>query len=181
MKQMKRIEVERDPIEFKIQKKIRGTNVAPTVYYQGKILGTTGLIMEQVGPSLSKLLTLFKGKFSYATVCLIAVKQLNNLEIMHKKKCIYGNIHPDKICISIKPNCSNLYFTDFKYGTIQSIADNFLDEDIDKHHNYKKYNVFSSANQLLGGKISKKDDLESLGFLLVFLLKGNFFHNSKNS
>ena len=50
--------------------------------------------------------------------------------------------------------------------------------------NISKYNsnssslIFSSVNIIKGNNINKKDDLESLGYILLFLLKGELLLES---
>ena len=88
----------------------------PKFYGKGIMERNAGkyLIMEFLGPTLKDLLIYCKvGKFSIATVCMIAIQILNRIETMHKHNFLHRDIKPENFMIGNKNNCNVIYIIDF--------------------------------------------------------------------
>ena len=70
-------------------------------------------------------------------------------------------------------NAGEIYIIDF------GLAKRYVNPRNDEHIQFKKATHFtgnwnfSSINTLKGNSISRRDDLESIGYILIFFLKGN--------
>ena len=97
---------------------------------------------------------------------MIAIQILERIKFIHSKNIIYCNINPDNLYINFFRFQNIIYLTDFTHA--------IKCDNINKTKNSFNSNnlIFSSINSMNGIKIYKKDDLESLGYLLLFLLKG---------
>ena len=131
------------------------------------------LVMELLGKSLDKIFNeLPSKKMSLRCVCNIALQLLSILEIMHNNNVIHRDIKPGNISIGIKEKSKYIYLLDF------GLSKKYIDEKTNKHYNFEKNNKlignarYSSINALEGGTQSRRDDLESLGYLLLFFLLG---------
>ncbi|CAD8072187.1 unnamed protein product [Paramecium sonneborni] len=115
---------------------------------------------QKSGPSLKLCFRLMKYKFSVKTITLVALKmQIHNLNILHrslKLSCIMTTSH------------SNLLITNFDDYV------EFLNKDGKISNKAKQIHIkitkFSSIGQHLQQIPSPRDDLESLGYLLLYLL-----------
>ena len=124
------------------------------------------LVLELLGPTLYKLLNYL----SLKDCCLISIQVLDRLEFIHSKFIIHRDIKPDNLTIG-NLNKSLIYLIDF--GTAKKYK-------IDKKH-CKFYNIkratgtpeFLSLNSNKGFTQSRRDDLESFGYLLIYLTKKN--------
>ena len=143
------------------------------------------LVMELLGKSLDKIFNeLPSKKMSLRCVCNIALQLLYIIEIMHNNNVIHRDIKPGNIAIGIKEKSKYIYLLDF------GLSKKYIDDETNKHFKFEQNNKFignarySSINSLEGGTQSRRDDLESLGYLLLFFLLGRlpwqgYISNSK--
>ena len=131
------------------------------------------LIQEFLGPNLSQLINYCgKKKFTLGTICLLAMQMLNRIEYMHKRHYLHRDIKPENFCIGNEENTNTLYLID--YG----LAKRFKDNKTNQHIPYREKRFFvgtpryASINDHLGLELSRRDDLISIGYNLIYLLKG---------
>ncbi|EAR83395.2 kinase domain protein (macronuclear) [Tetrahymena thermophila SB210] len=152
------------------EEKIAGVN------YQVKVL-------KQMGPSLKIVFSLLNKQFMQHTVLLIGLNLINSIENLHKHDIVHRNLRPRKIITDFNLKSLNLYFVDFKNAkkfrhksgqTVKYIESN-------RQQNKAFANKFSSLGVHMGISPSQKDDMESIGYILIyFLKKGKLFHKKKS-
>ena len=103
-------------------------------------------------------------------MCLIAIQLIERLEFIHSKNIIYCDVKPENFMIGIKdPNV--IYIVDFslckKYSSSKT-GRHKLPKTTKKLSGTLKY---CSINVLRGKEQSRRDDLISLGYVLIFLYK----------
>ena len=131
------------------------------------------LVQEFLGPNLMQLLNYCnRKKFTLGTVCLIAMQMLNRIEYIHKRHYLHRDIKPENICIGNEENTNTIYLIDF------GLAKRFKDNKTNQHIPYKEKKdflgneKFASINAHLGLEQSRRDDLMSIGYNLIYMLKG---------
>ena len=104
--------------------------------------------------------------------CLIGIQILERLEFIHSKNIVYKDVKPENFLIGIKdPNV--IYVVDF------GLCKKYRSSKTGKHLLPKltgKFTgtvVYASTNALIGKETSRRDDLISLGYMLIVLLKRN--------
>ena len=142
----------------------------PEVYYFGSFQGKNVMVMEKLGFSLEALFNKLKRKFSLQTVLLIGMQLLDLFQFIHKKKIIHRDIKPDNFLIGREGRKDIIYMIDFglsrefKHGR--------------KHIHYSESRSltgtlrYASMRNHIGIEQSRRDDLESLGYMLVYFMKG---------
>jgi serine/threonine protein kinase len=132
------------------------------------------LVMELLGKSLEKLFQENKCKFSLKTVCMLADQMIKRLEYIHKKYFIHRDIKPDNFTIGRGKNSHIIYLIDFglskKYKSSKG-----NNEHIKYSENKKLIGTarYASINALKGCEQGRRDDMESLGYVLLYFLRGN--------
>ena len=153
------------------QEKIIGV---PKFYGMGETDLYFYLITELLGPNLNDLYRYCKNKFSITCVCLLALQMMNRLEYLHKCNYIHRDIKPENFVIGNKNSSNIIYLLDF--GLCKQYKSFKNGQHIPYKEN-KKYLIgtarYASINAINGIELSRRDDLESLGYLLIYLVKGN--------
>ena len=128
------------------------------------------LVMELLGKSLDDIFNeLPSKKMSLRCVCNIALQLLSIIEIMHNNNFIHRDIKPGNIAIGVKEKSKYIYLLDF------GLSKKYINDE-NKHFKFEQNNKlignarYSSINALEGGTQSRRDDLESLGYLLLFFI-----------
>ena len=179
--------------EITFTKLLNGTQGFPTLYYAG-VYDKKNIIVESLlGPSLDKLFKFCGRIFPLKTVCLIGIEMVKRLETMHDKGIIHRDLKPNNLTwgnynssykniLSFNINNINtyekldintIYLIDF--GLSCSFWDNSYTQ---RHYKYATGLNFvgtlryASLNSHNGIKQSRRDDLESMIYILIYFLKG---------
>lgn len=154
----------------------------PKVYSYGTIgKKKVILVMDLLGKNLEHILqnTLNK-KFSPYTVAYIADKMITILEKFHKEGIIHRDLKPQNFVIGYNNTTfPEIYLID--YGLSRSIYES--DSDSKKNQKFVhipfvsgKYLIgtvrFTSIYNHLGMEQSRRDELQSLGYILIYFLIG---------
>ena len=97
---------------------------------------------------------------------------LNRIEIIHKKHYIHRNINPDNICIGNDDKTNIIILKN--YGQ----SKRFKNDKTNQHIPYRESkpfignSLYASVNAHLGAELSRRDDLISIGYILIYFLKG---------
>ena len=144
----------------------------PEVISYGQNIKYNILIQELLGKSIDTIFSEKKQKFPMKDCCMIGIQILDRLEYIHSKCVIHRDIKADNFLIGLK-NKAIIYIIDF------GLAKQYKSRKTGKHVKYavnKKWSGtsrFASANTLRGVEPSRRDDLESFCYLLLFLMKGS--------
>lgn len=148
----------------KLSNKEKGIANMKMIKYNNKKI----LLMDLLGPSLETLLGKNK-KFSIKTITLLAIQMIDIAKHIHTSGYIHRDIKPDNFVIGNEDE-NKLYCIDF--GLAKKYIKN--GEHI-KFSNKKKFcgtARYASISAHKQQEQSRKDDLESIGYILVYLYKG---------
>ena len=128
------------------------------------------LIETLLDKSLYNIFFQNKKKCSITDACLIGIQLLDRLEWIHSKNIVYRDVKPEHFLIGINdPNV--IYVVDFglckKYRSSRT-GKHILLKLTGKFNGTLKY---ASPNVVRGKESSRRDDLISLGYMLIFLIK----------
>lgn len=143
----------------------------PQVLYYGVEGEKNIMVMDLLGKSLESLFNLCGRKFSLKTVMMLADQMIKRVEYVHSMRIIHRDIKPDNFAIGIKQNKHRVFILDF------GLAKKFMSSK-GKHIKYKDGKSltgtarYASINTHIGIEQSRRDDLEALGYLYVYFLKG---------
>lgn len=144
----------------------------PAVYYVGMEGDYNIMVMELLGPSLEDLFSLCNKKFSLKTVLMIADQIVSRVEYIQSRGYIHRDIKPDNFVIGLGKKSTLIYALDF------GLSKRYKDI-MGKHIEYKDGKSltgtarYTSINTHLGCEQSRRDDLESVCYVLLYFLKGS--------
>ena len=131
------------------------------------------LIEQLLGKSLEVLFTNSHGNFNIKDVAMIGIQVIDRLEHIHSKFIIHRDIKPDNFVIGKNENNKTIFLID--YG----LAKKYRSSRTMKHIEFRLTRRltgtarYASINALRGGEQSRRDDLESTAYMLLYFLKGN--------
>jgi casein kinase 1 alpha len=129
--------------------------------------------MDLLGPSLEDLFNSCSRRFTMKTVLMLADQMIGRIEYMHVKNFIHRDIKPDNFLMGIGRHCNKLFIIDF------GLAKKYRDSRTRVHIPYRdNKNLtgtarYASINAHMGIEQSRRDDMESLGYVLMYFNRGN--------
>ena len=128
------------------------------------------LIQTLLGKSLYDIFNECNKEFTIKDVCMIGIQILERLEYIHSKNYIHRDIKPHNFLIGIK-NEGLIYIIDFGLSKkYKSSRGKHVKFSVSKHITGTPR--FCSVNAMRGVEQSRRDDLESLCYLIIYFFKG---------
>jgi casein kinase I family protein HRR25 len=145
----------------------------PRFYGVGELPDCYYMIIDFLGPNLIELFN-YCGckKFTVSTVCLIALQVLNRIENLHKHHYLHRDIKPENFLIGIHEKSNVIHLIDF------GLSKRYKNQKTHQHIPYREGRALTgtaryvSINTHMGIEQSRRDDLESIGYMLIYFLKG---------
>ncbi|KAI7724503.1 hypothetical protein M8C21_028984, partial [Ambrosia artemisiifolia] len=159
--------------ESKLYRILQGGTGIPNVRWFGVEGDYNVLVMDLLGPSLEDLFNFCNRKLSLKTVLMLADQMINRIEFVHSKSFLHRDIKPDNFLMGLGRRANQVYIIDF--GLAKKYRDTTTHQHIPYRDNKNLTGTarYASMNTHLGIEQSRRDDLESLGYVLMYFLRGS--------
>lgn len=166
--------------EAAVMKAVQGKKGIPRMLWSGhkerKGRKYEVIVMELLGPSLKDISDKYgiDSRLSLRSVTIIAMQLLSTLRIVHESGFIHSDIKPENILLGLpaSPEEHMSFLMDFGFSS------SFIDPHTKRHTKMRKHGSclgtprYASLNVHKGYTLSRRDDLESVAYMLIFLMKG---------
>ena len=156
------------------------------------------LVMDLLGPSLEDLFNFCSRRFTLKTVLMLADQMIARLEYVHNKNFIHRDIKPDNFLMGIGQHCNKVRIYMYVYTVVSDatfaawqpcfsvqvfvvdfgLAKKYKDSRTRAHIPYREDKSltgtarYASINAHLGIEQSRRDDMEALGYVMMYFLRG---------
>jgi len=147
----------------------------PQTYHFGQENLHNILVIDLLGSSLEDLFNMCGRKFTIKTVCMAARQMITRIQTIHEKYLMSRDIMPSNFLVGRSgTKAANLiHMVDF------GIAKQYRDPKTKQHIPHRKHKIMTgnsrylSINAHLRREQSRRDDLESLGYVFMYFLRGS--------
>ncbi|KAF3632871.1 putative thioredoxin-related transmembrane protein 2-like [Capsicum annuum] len=162
------------PYEWQVYNVLGGSHGVPRVHYKGRLDDYYIMVMDMLGPSLWDVWNNNSHMMSTEMVACIAIEAISILEKLHSRGYVHGDVKPENFLLGPPgtPDEKKLFLVDL------GLATKWCDTSSGRHVEYdQRPDVFrgtvryASVHAHLGRTGSRRDDLESLAYTLIFLLR----------
>lgn len=129
-------------------------------------------IMNKYGANLDSYFNQFNMQFSLKTICQIGIRLIEIFERIHEAGLTYNDLKLDNILVGNHLNkvekMHEIMMVDFGFATkyVDKNGDHMSQQSNDT---FRSNMIFATVNQFKFKNTSRRDDLMSLVYLLVFL------------
>jgi len=154
--------------ESKLYKILAGGVGVPNIFWYGVEGDFNVMVIDLLGPSLEDLFCCCNRKFSLKTVLMLADQMLSRIEYVHAKNFLHRDIKPDNFLIGLGRKANQVHIIDF------GLAKKYRDSKAQQHIPYREGKSltgtarYASINTHLGVEQSRRDDLEAIGYVLMY-------------
>jgi serine/threonine protein kinase len=177
-------------IEYKILRYLVGGIGIPKVYSYGKEDDNIFLVQELLGNNLNQEMKNRKNKFNKKTFISLGLQMISRIEFLHSYGFIHCDIKPDNFVLGLKQeknmkdidkNNFTLYLIDYGLAEPYMNLKTKVHKKPKENQGHKGTIDFCSINSHMGLSLSRRDDLESLAYCLIYLYLGKLPWTSSRS
>lgn len=159
--------------EARIYKLLSDVPGLPKLRAYGKHKGTTYLVLDRLGPSIEDLKVQCGNRFSLKSSLMFGISALTRIEKVHACGVIHRDIKPDNFLIGLGADGKRIiHMIDF------GLAKRYVGDD-GEHISAKSGRKltgtvrYASVSIHEGYTPSRRDDLEALGYVILYLMNGS--------
>ncbi|KAG0456667.1 hypothetical protein HPP92_024455 [Vanilla planifolia] len=163
------------PYEWNVYSALGGSHGVPRVHYKGRQGDYYVMVMDMLGPSLWDAWNSAGQAMSSEMVACIAVESISILEKVHAKGYVHGDVKPENFLLGqpSTPQEKKLFLVDLGLATKWKDSASGQHVEYDQRPDVFRGTVrYASVHAHLGRTASRRDDLESLAYTLIFLHRG---------
>jgi len=164
------------PYEWQVYKALNTCYGIPKVHNFGQVGDFFVMVMDILGPSLWDVWNEKNNRLSESFVASIAIEAIAILAGLHQKGYVHGDVKPENFLVgptSEAGKSRKLYLVDLGLAMRWRQYQNKHIEYDQRPDDFRGTIRYASVHAHLGRTASRRDDMESLAYTLMFLLKGS--------
>ncbi|KAF9475736.1 putative casein kinase [Pholiota conissans] len=160
------------PYEAAVYAQLEGVQGISRIHWYGQETNTNVLVMDKLGPNLEQLRRFCRGRFGLKTVLMLGEQMVSTIEQVHGRGIIVRDIKPENFAPGLVEEYQRLYLFDMGLSKL------YLDPVTGTHMPFRegRHGVgtlrYISHNGHLEIENSRRDDMEGIGNVLLYLLHG---------
>ena len=158
-------------LEATIMSYLKGPNI-PFIKSYGYSGDFNVLVMQLLDKSLEDLINKYN-TFSIKTVAILGYQMVNILQYIHDRHIIHRDIKPDNFVMGAQEDNAKLYILDFGLAKKYRSSRTLVQYPYVKKKKLTGTARYASIHALEAYEQSRRDDLESVGYVLMYFLRGN--------
>lgn len=157
--------------EAKIMSTLQGSGI-PKIFWYGTEGKYNIMIQELLGSSLEEVFVKFDRQLSEKSILMISDQLFTRIETVHKQNYIHRDIKPDNFMFGKGKKNSTLFIIDF------GLSKKYRDSNTKQHIKFSDKRSltgtarYASINSHMGHEQSRRDDLEAIMYLIIYLFAG---------
>ena len=180
--------------EIDMYKSLQGRTGFPQVFWHGFQSEYRVMVFELLGPNLEDLLRYCGGRFSMKTALMLMDQLLRRIECLHATGHLHRDIKPENFLLGTGKRGNVVYVTDLGLATYRQVRDESLEPrgptktarpsligtcryaSVNGHVGVGKCRAPPTSHYPLisdSPASSCRDDLESLGYVVLYFLRGS--------
>ncbi len=130
------------------------------------------MVIDLLGPSLEELFEYCGRKFNLKTVCMLADQMIARLEFLHSMSYLHRDLKPENFAMGLGRRAHHVYLIDM------GLAKRFRDPKTLEHIPFIEGKALTGTARYvsvythLGYQQSRRDDIESIGYILLYFVNG---------
>lgn len=159
--------------EYKVYREVASCHGFCNVHHFGAQDNYNVMVMDLLGPSLEDLFNQCGRRFSLKTCLQLADQMLERVDTFHSRHLIHRDIKPANFVIGTGEQCNIVFCVDFGLSKRFRHPKNLQHIPHRDGRSLTGTPRYASINNHLGIEQSRRDDLESIAYVLVYFLKGS--------
>jgi len=145
----------------------------PRVHWYGVEGDYNVMVIDLLGPSLEDLFTYKSRRLSLKTVLMLGVQMVARIQFVHSCQYLHRDVKPDNFLMGVGKKAHHVYVIDF------GLAKRYRDPKTGRHIPPKTGKAltgtarYASINTHVGLEQGRRDDLEAVGYVLMYFLRGS--------
>lgn len=145
----------------------------PEIFYCGVDGSYRCLVMELLGETLEERLQQCNGKLEVSTVALVAEQLMHRIEYLHSKGLVHRDIKPENFVCGVNHKMHHIYIIDFGLSKMYWHVSSNRHAPMQTKLSLTGTPRYASLNAHRGLEQSRRDDLEAIGHMIVYFLRGS--------